>query len=56
MTKDQIHHLKMALFLAEYFVEEHYGDFVDEGQAQTDNERIILARKILEQLETEATQ
>jgi hypothetical protein len=55
MTKDQIHHLKMALFLAQYFVEEHYGDFIDSEQAKTDNERVILAREILEQLETEAT-
>jgi hypothetical protein len=51
MTKDQIHALKMALFLAQYFVEEHYGDFTDSGQAQIDNERVILARKILEELE-----
>jgi hypothetical protein len=51
MTKDQIHALKMALFLAQYFVEEHYGDFIDEGQAQIDNERVILARAILQELE-----
>ena len=51
MTKDQIHALKMALFLAQYFVEEHYGDFVDEGQAKEDNERLILAREILKELE-----
>ena len=56
MTKEQIHALKMALFLAEYFIEEHYGDFVDEGQAQTDNDTLIEARAILKQLETEATQ
>ena len=56
MTKDQIHSLKMALFLAQYFVEEHYGDFIDEGQAKIDNERLIEAREILKQLETEATQ
>lgn len=55
MTKDQIHALKMALFLAQYFVEEHYGDFVDEGQAEIDNERVILARKILKELEAEVT-
>ena len=51
ITKDQIHALKMALFLAQYFLEEHYGDFVDEGQAKTDNERLILAREILKELE-----
>jgi hypothetical protein len=51
MTKDQIHELRMALFLAQYFVEEHYGDFTDSGQAQIDNERVILAREILKELE-----
>jgi len=51
MTKDQIHAIRMALFLAQYFVEEHYGDFTDSGQAQTDNERVILAREILKELE-----
>ena len=56
MTKDQIHSLKMALFLAEYFIEEHYGEFTDSGQAQTDNDTLIEAREILKQLETEATQ
>ena len=56
MTKDQIHSLKMALFLAEYFIEEHYGDFTDSGQAQTDNDTLIEAREILKQLETEVTQ
>ena len=56
MTKDQIHTLKMALFLAEYFIEEHYGDFVDEGQAQTDNDTLIKAREILKQLEAKATE
>ena len=56
MTKDQIHAIKMALFLAEYFVEEHYGDFVDEGQAEIDNDTLIEARKILQQLEAEATE
>jgi len=56
MTKDQIHALKMALFLAEYFIEEHYGDFIDGGQAETDNDTLIEARKILQQLEAEATQ
>jgi hypothetical protein len=56
MTKDQIHALKMALFLAEYFVEEHYGEFIDSEQAETDNDTLIKAREILQQLETEATQ
>lgn len=51
MTKDQIHALRMALFLAEYFIEEHYGEFVDSGQAETDNDTLIEARKILEELE-----
>jgi len=51
MTKDQIHALKMALFLAEYFIEEHYGEFVDSGQAETDNETLIKAREILKELE-----
>jgi len=51
MTKDQLHALKMALFLAQYFVEEHYGDFIDEGQAQMDHERVVLAREILKELE-----
>ena len=51
MNKDQIHALKMALFLAQYFVEEHYGEFIDSEQAKTDNERVILAREILEELE-----
>lgn len=55
MTKDQIHALKMALFLAQYFVEEHYGDFMDSEQAKTDNERVILAREILKELEAEVT-
>lgn len=49
--QDQLHALKMALFLAQYFVEEHYGDFTDSGQAETDNERVILAREILKELE-----
>lgn len=56
MTKDQIHALKMALFLAQYFVEEHYGEFTDCDQAKTDNERVILAREILKELEAEVTQ
>lgn len=51
ITKDQIHELRMALFLAQYFVEEHYGDFTDSGQAKIDNERVILAREILKELE-----
>jgi hypothetical protein len=51
MTKEQLHALKMALFLAQYFVEEHYGDFMDSEQAKTDNERVILARAILQELE-----
>ena len=54
-TKDQINDLKMALFLAQYFVEEHYGDFTDSGQAETDNERVILARAILQELEATCT-
>jgi hypothetical protein len=49
MTKDQIHALKMALFLAQYFVEEHQDD--DTEQWHTDNERVILARAILQELE-----
>jgi hypothetical protein len=49
--QEQLHALKMALFLAQYFVEEHYGDFTDSGQAQIDNERVILAREILKELE-----
>jgi hypothetical protein len=51
MTKDQIDALKMALFLAEYFIEEHYGDFVDSGQAEIDNNTLIEARAILRELE-----
>ena len=51
MSKEQLHALKMALFLAQYFVEEHYGDFIDSEQAKTDNERVILAREILKELE-----
>jgi hypothetical protein len=49
MTKDQIHALKMALFLAQYFVEEHQDD--DTEQWHIDNDRVILAREILEELE-----
>lgn len=49
MTKDQIHALKMALFLAQYFVEEHQDD--DTEQWHIDNERVILAREILKELE-----
>jgi len=49
MTKDQIHALKMALFLAQYFVEEHQDD--DTEQWNIDNERVILAREILKELE-----
>ena len=49
MTKDQIHALKMALFLAQYFVEEHQDD--DTEQWHIDNERVILARAILQELE-----
>ena len=56
MNKDQIHSLKMALFLAEYFVEEHYGEFIHSEQAETDNDTLTKAREILQQLETEATQ
>ena len=48
-TKDQILDLKMALFLAQYFVEEHQDD--DTEQWQIDNERVILARAILQELE-----
>lgn len=48
-TKDQIFDLKMALFLAGYFVEEHQDD--DSEQWNTDNERVILARTILQELE-----
>jgi hypothetical protein len=51
MTKDQIHELRMALFLAEYFIEEHYGEFVDSGQAEIDNDTLIKAREILKELE-----
>jgi hypothetical protein len=49
MTKDQIHALKMALFLAQYFVEEHQDD--DTEQWHIDNDRVILAREILKELE-----
>lgn len=55
MTKDQIHALRMALFLAEYFIEEHYGEFVDSGQAETDNDTLTKAREILKDLETTCT-
>ena len=51
MTKDQIHAIRMALFLAEYFIEEHYGEFVDSGQAKTDNDTLVEAREILKELE-----
>jgi hypothetical protein len=51
MTKEQIHALRMALFLAEYFIEEHYGEFVDSGQAETDNNTLVEARAILQELE-----
>jgi len=51
MTKDQIHAIRMALFLAEYFIEEHYGEFVDSGQAETDNDTLVEAREILKELE-----
>jgi len=49
MTKEQLHALKMALFLAQYFVEEHQDD--DTEQWHIDNERVILARAILQELE-----
>lgn len=51
MNKDQIHAIRMALFLAEYFIEEHYGEFVDSGQAEKDNDTLIEAREILKELE-----
>ena len=52
MTKDQIHALKMAVYLASYFVEEHQDD--DTEQWHIDNERVILAREILKELEATA--
>ena len=51
ITKDQIHEIRMALFLAEYFIEEHYGEFVDSGPAEIDNDTLIKAREILKELE-----
>ena len=52
MTKDQIHALEMAVYLAQYFVEEHQDDeFCDRKgeQWRTDNARVILARQILQE-------
>jgi|TARA_R110000868_G_scaffold54155_1_gene169526 hypothetical protein len=49
MSKEQLHALKMALFLAQYFVEEHQDDGTE--QWHIDNERVILAREILQELE-----
>jgi len=49
MSKEQLHALKMAIYLAGYFVEEHQDDGTE--QWHIDNERVILAREILKKLE-----
>jgi hypothetical protein len=49
MSKEQLHALKMAVNLAGYFVEEHQDDGTE--QWHIDNERVILAREILQELE-----
>ena len=51
MTKDEINALEMAVYLAEYFVEEHQDNQFcpwKGEQWQIDNDRVILAREILQ--------